>query len=93
MAMMTGRSGRSYSRSASQSRRAWQDELRGRVMSIYTVSFIGLAPLGSLEVGFTGAHLGASVATLICAVIGLGGAFLLLSKRRFLSLDQAGESV
>ena len=27
------------------------DELRGRVMSIYTLSFIGAAPLGSLEVG------------------------------------------
>jgi len=68
------------------------DELRGRVMSIYTVSFIGLAPFGSLEVGYTGAHFGAAVATLICAVIGLGGAFLLLSKHRLLRLDQSGAS-
>ncbi len=32
------------------------DELRGRVMSIFTLSFIGMAPLGSLEVGFIGQH-------------------------------------
>ena len=68
------------------------DELRGRVMSIYTVSFIGLAPIGSLEVGFAGAHLGAAIATLICAIIGLGGAFLLLSKQRLLNVEQAQAS-
>jgi MFS family permease len=66
------------------------DELRGRVMSIYTVAFIGLAPIGSLEVGFAGAHLGAAVATVICAVIGLGCAFLLLSKHRLLIVNPAG---
>ena len=34
------------------------NDMRGRVMSIYTLSFIGLAPLGSLEVGFVGEHFG-----------------------------------
>ncbi len=67
------------------------DELRGRVMSIYTVSFIGLAPFGSLEVGFAGSHLGPAIATLICAAIGLGGGFLLLSKHRLLDMGQAAE--
>ena len=33
------------------------DEFRGRVMSIYTLSFIGTAPIGSLEVGYIGEHL------------------------------------
>src|SRR5258708_35933593 len=28
------------------------DELRGRLMSLYSLSIIGTAPLGSLEVGF-----------------------------------------
>jgi MFS family permease len=41
------------------------DELRGRVMSIYTLSFIGMAPLGSLEVGFVGHHLSPRVAVVI----------------------------
>lgn len=52
------------------------DELRGRVMSMYTLSFIGLAPLGSLEVGFVGQRASpriavalAATATLACAVI------------------------
>jgi hypothetical protein len=67
------------------------DELRGRVMSIYTVSFIGLSPLGSLEVGFTGSHLGPALATLICAAIGLGGAFLLLSRHGLFSLEEAAQ--
>jgi len=30
------------------------DELRGRVMSFYTMSFIGIAPLGALMVGYIG---------------------------------------
>ncbi len=64
------------------------DELRGRVMSIYTVSFIGLAPLGSLEVGYAGAHLGPAMATIICAAIGLAGACLLLSRYKLLTITQ-----
>ncbi|MGH7907359.1 MAG: MFS transporter [Candidatus Binataceae bacterium] len=64
------------------------DELRGRVMSIYTMSFIGLAPIGSLEVGFTGAHLGPRSATLICAAVGLGCALFLLTKLKLLAEGQ-----
>ncbi len=52
------------------------DELRGRVMSMYTLSFIGLAPVGSLEVGYVGEALSpqiavalAALATLVCGVI------------------------
>src|SRR5262249_26463105 len=63
------------------------DELRGRVMSIYTVSFIGLSPFGALEVGFAGSHLGPAFATVLCAMIGLGGAFLLLSQHRILTIE------
>jgi len=29
-----------------------EDKLRGRIMSLYTLVFIGLSPLGSLQVGF-----------------------------------------
>jgi MFS family permease len=56
------------------------DELRGRVMSFYTLSFIGLAPLGALMVGFIGEHLGAQPAVVICGALSLGCALLLLTR-------------
>ncbi len=61
------------------------DELRGRVMSIYTLSFIGMAPLGSLEVGFVGEHVGPRAAVLSCGLISLACAFYLLSKLKVLA--------
>jgi len=52
------------------------DELRGRVMSCYTLASLGMTPLGALEVGFLGEHLGprtavavCSAATIICFII------------------------
>jgi MFS family permease len=65
------------------------DELRGRVMSIYTLSFIGLAPLGSLEVGFVGEHLSPEVAVIICGVISLGCGVLLLTHLPTIAAAQA----
>ena len=56
------------------------DELRGRVMSFYTLSFIGLAPLGALMVGFIGEHLGPQAAVVICGALSLGCALLLLTR-------------
>lgn len=56
------------------------DELRGRVMSIYTISFIGMAPLGSLEVGFVGEHIGPRVAVMVCAAICLACGFYLITR-------------
>jgi MFS family permease len=56
------------------------DELRGRVMSIYTLSFIGTAPIGSLEVGFVGEHIGPRVAVVVCSIFSLFCAFLMLTK-------------
>ena len=47
------------------------DELRGRVMSIYVLSFIGLAPLGSLVVGSVGEHGSPQLAVIICGVSSL----------------------
>ena len=32
------------------------DELRGRVMSFYTLSALGMAPFGAIQVGFVGEH-------------------------------------
>jgi MFS family permease len=56
------------------------DDLRGCVMSIYTLSFIGTAPLGSLEVGFVGEHLSPRAAVVICALASLACGIVLLSR-------------
>jgi MFS family permease len=43
------------------------DQLRGRVMGVYSFLVLGLAPLGSLQAGWVSEHLGAEWS------IGLGG--------------------
>jgi MFS family permease len=64
------------------------DELRGRVMSIYTLSFIGTAPLGSLEVGFVGDHLSPRIAVVGCSVFSLLCGFILLTKLKLFAEAQ-----
>ena len=67
------------------------DELRGRVMSIYTLSFIGTAPLGSLSVGFVGEHLSPRIAVMICSGFALACAMLLLTRLKMFA--QAQEAI
>jgi MFS family permease len=64
------------------------DDLRGRVMSIYTLSFIGTAPLGSLEVGFVGEHLSPRGAVVICALASLACGVVLLTRLRLIAHAQ-----
>ncbi len=45
--------------------------LRGRVMSIYTLMFIGTMPFGALFAGWLAKYIGAPVTMLVCAVISL----------------------
>ena len=47
------------------------DHLRGRVMSIYTLMFIGTIPFGSLFAGWLAKFIGAPTTIVICAVISL----------------------
>jgi MFS family permease len=47
------------------------DALRGRVMGIYTLTFFGLLPIGSLIMGVLAEHLGEAEAILICSLITL----------------------
>jgi MFS family permease len=65
------------------------DELRGRVMSLYSLSIIGAAPLGSLEVGFVGAHLSPRIAVVICSMVALGCGLFLLTKLKLIAEAQA----
>jgi MFS family permease len=45
------------------------DDLRGRVMSIYSLSFFGLYPLGSLGIGLMAEHVSESLAIMVNSVI------------------------
>lgn len=68
------------------------DHLRGRVMSIYTLMFLGLTPVGSFEVGTLAEHFGPSLAILFGAVVVLLSSALLyfnMSKIK-LSLKEHG---
>ena len=66
------------------------DELRGRVMSIYTLSFIGSAPLGSLAVGYIGEHFSPRTAVLFCAGFSLLCGLILLTKLKLIADAQEG---
>lgn len=50
------------------------DELRGRVMSVYSMMFMGMAPLGALFGGALADRVGAPVTVTMGAVAALGGA-------------------
>jgi len=43
------------------------DSLRGRVMSIYSLTFFGLLPIGALLVGFVAEHLNEPITVISCA--------------------------
>lgn len=46
-----------------------EDKFRGRVMSLYVLMFVGLFPLGSLQVGFLSEHFGTLFALRFDAVV------------------------
>ncbi len=56
------------------------DALRGRVMSIYTLMFIGTIPFGSLFAGWLARFIGAPSTILTCAVISLATTLVLILR-------------
>lgn len=56
------------------------DQLRGRVMSIYSMLFLGMSPLGSLLAGFVADHIGAPVTVAIGGVASLAGGLAFARK-------------
>ena len=56
------------------------DRLRGRVMSVYAMTFMGMAPLGSLLAGSVAHKLGAPMTVGIGGVVAIVGAGLFASK-------------
>jgi MFS family permease len=56
------------------------DDKRGRVMSLYTMAFMGMAPFGSLVGGSLAGRIGASNTLIISGAFCILGAFLFLKK-------------
>jgi MFS family permease len=51
------------------------DEKRGRVMSFYSMAFLGMAPFGSLLAGYLASHIGAPRTLIVNGVVCLIGSF------------------
>jgi len=69
-----------------------EDRYRGRVMSLYTLMFIGTAPLGALMAGGIAQRAGAPAATSACAVILLGSAVWVAYRLRVIRAREAAEA-
>jgi MFS family permease len=52
------------------------DALRGRVLAVYSMMFMGMAPMGALLGGALADHLGAPVTVAMGAVAAIGGAVI-----------------
>jgi MFS family permease len=60
------------------------DEMRGRVMSIYSTAFLGLPPIGSLIAGSLARVIGAPHAIAGMALVAFGGAVAVYATRKAL---------
>ena len=56
------------------------DQLRGRVMALYTLTFFGFAPLGNLAIGVLAQSIGLSDSILIFAVLSLALTLIVLRR-------------
>ena len=64
------------------------DDLRGRVMSTYQLAAVGMTPIGALEVGYMGSHLGPMRAVVICGFIILISGIVLLTSLKSVGMDE-----
>jgi predicted MFS family arabinose efflux permease len=65
------------------------DDLRGRVMSTYQLAAVGMTPLGALEVGYMGSHLGPTPTVVICGVVTMLSGIVLLTRLKSVGMDAA----
>ena len=56
------------------------DDKRGRIMSLYTMAFIGTTPIGSLLIGLAAQHIGAQITLAITGVMCIAAALVFASK-------------
>ncbi len=66
-----------------------EDRYRGRVMSLYTLMFVGTAPIGALVSGSIAQRFGAPFATSLSALVLLGGALWMMRRLRVLAAREA----
>jgi len=66
-----------------------EDRFRGRIMSLYTLMFVGTAPLGALASGWIAQHYGAPIATSFSALVLLGGALWMSYRLRVIAAREA----
>jgi MFS family permease len=64
-----------------------EEDKRGRVMSIYTMAFVGLAPFGSLVAGGLASKIGASETVLISGILSILLAVGFASRLRLIRQD------
>jgi MFS family permease len=69
------------------------DAYRGRVMSFYTLMFIGTSPLGAILAGALAERYGAPIATSSCALVLGGGALWMVWRLRVLAAREAARPV
>ncbi len=69
-----------------------EDRFRGRIMSLYTLMFIGTAPLGALLAGGIAQRAGAPIATSTCAVILLGSALWVSYRLRVIRAREEAQA-
>jgi MFS family permease len=58
------------------------DEMRGRLMSVWTMMIMGISPLGSLMVGWLANHYGAPFALVLCSSVSVLAAVIYLIVRK-----------
>jgi MFS family permease len=70
-----------------------EDRFRGRVMSLYTLMFLGTAPVGAIVSGWIAQQAGAPVATSFSALTLLGAALWVAWRLRVLAAREAAPTV
>ena len=65
------------------------EDKRGRVMALYGVSFLGMAPFGSLLAGWSASHIGVANTMTLNGIFLLAGALLFASKLGEISVHAA----
>ena len=69
-----------------------EDRFRGRIMSLYTVMFIGTAPFGALISGLVAQRFGAPAATTLSAAVLAAGAVWITYRLRVIAAREAEPS-
>ena len=67
------------------------DHFRGRIMSLYTLMFVGTAPFGALMAGAIAQRWGAPVSTSVCALFLLAGALWISRRLRVIAAREDSE--